>query len=148
MAANPVWTALCIYDGEDGRSRLIDLDIPVTHKATAPDGSAHWVGVAGATRWGLAGDGSSPDHHAWHNSTHAGLSITLRGRWEIEAGDGTRRALGPGDMLVMLDTTGQGHRSWKIEEGASMVVGVGLDADAERDMRARLAARLAGCGSP
>jgi hypothetical protein len=68
--------------------------------------------------------------------------ITLRGHWEIEASDGTRRALAPGDVLVMLDTTGQGHRSWPLDDNDTMVIGVGLGPDAERDIRARLAAQL------
>jgi len=42
----------------------------------------------------------------------------------------------------MLDTTGEGHRSWSMDDGDSMVLGVGLGEEAEREMRARLAAVL------
>lgn len=132
------WPALCIYALPDGQSRLIDIDLPVTRKVTGPDGASHWEGVAAATHWGLAGNASSASHHEWHTCGQAGLSITLRGTWEIEASDGTRRALGPGDVLVMLDTTGQGHRSWPQGEGDTMVIGMGLGEDTEREMRARL----------
>lgn len=143
MAAAPTWPALCIYALPDGGSRLVDLELPVTRKVTGADGVAHWEGVAAASHWGLAGNASSSTHHEWHTCGHAGLSITLRGRWDIEASDGTRRTLGPGDVLVMLDTTGQGHRSWPLDNGDMMVIGMGLGQDAERDMRARLAERLA-----
>lgn len=142
MTGAPTWPALCVYALPDGGSRLIDLTLPVTHKVTAADGTSHWEGVAAASQWGLAGSGSSSTHHEWHTCGQAGLSITLRGHWEIEASDGTRRALAPGDVLVMLDTTGQGHRSWPLDDNDTMVIGVGLGADAEQDIRARLAAQL------
>lgn len=139
MAVLPTWSALCVHALPDGGSRLVDLNLPVTHKVTAADGTSRWEGVADASHWGLAGGGSSSTHHEWHTCGQAGLSITLRGRWEIEASDGTRRVLGPGDVLVMLDTTGQGHRSWPLDDGDTMVLGVGLGEHAERDMRALLA---------
>lgn len=136
------WPALCIYALPDGQSRLIDLDLPVTRKVTEADGTSRWEGGGMASHWGLAGNASSSSHHEWHTCGQAGLSITLRGRWEIEASDGSRRALGPGDVLVMLDTTGQGHRSWPLGDGDTMVIGVGLGEDSERDLRTRLEGRL------
>lgn len=142
MAGLPTWPALCIHALPDGGSRLIDLDLPVTHKVTGADGISRWEGIADASHWGLAGSGSSSTHDEWHTCGQAGLSITLRGRWEIEASDGIRRALGPGDVLVMLDTTGQGHRSWPLDGGDAMVMGVSLGPDAERAIRARLAAQF------
>jgi hypothetical protein len=36
-------------------------------------------------------------------------SITLSGQAEIEVGDGTVARLGPGDVLLAEDLTGQGH---------------------------------------
>lgn len=142
MVAAPTWPVLCIYALPDGGSRLADLTLPVTHKVTAADGTVRWDGVAAASHWGLAGSASYSNNYEWHTSGQAGLSITLRGYWEIEASDGTRRALAPGDVLVMLDTTGQGHRSWPRDQGDTMVLGMGFGEDVERDIRGRLAALL------
>ncbi|SVE21792.1 uncharacterized protein METZ01_LOCUS474646 [marine metagenome] len=35
----------------------------------------------------------------------------MEGSVEVEAGDGTKRVFGPGDIMLAEDTTGQGHRS-------------------------------------
>ena len=35
--------------------------------------------------------------------------FTLQGAVEIEVGDGTKRTIGPGDILIAEDMTGQGH---------------------------------------
>jgi hypothetical protein len=37
--------------------------------------------------------------------------VNLTGSVEIETGDGTKRVLGPGDILLAEDTTGRGHIS-------------------------------------
>ncbi|MBT0669548.1 hypothetical protein HT136_14350 [Novosphingobium profundi] len=138
------WTVLCIHALPDGQSRLVDIELPVTRKVENADGSSHWEGIAPARVWGLAGGGSTLGYSAWHTCGEAGLSITLRGRWQIEASDGECRELGPGDVLVMLDTSGQGHRSWPQEgEDAAMVMGIGFGEGVEAQMRARLAHALA-----
>ncbi len=138
MTQSQSWPALCIYAGEDGTSHLVDLDLPTTRKVVGEDGTTRWEGIASASTFGLAGGGQSPTYSEWHTCGQAGLSITLRGNWEIEAGDGTRRALGPGDLLVMLDTTGQGHRSWPLGDSPSMVMGLGFGEGVEATMRERL----------
>lgn len=135
-------TAVCIYAEADGGSRLVDLEIPLTRKVIAKDGTAHWEGIAPASIWGIAtGD---PNHCTdWHPCGMAGLSITLEGDWEIEATDGTRRRLGPGDVLVMLDTTGTGHRSWPGGDSRCLTMGVGFGEGVEEQMRTLLAKTLA-----
>ncbi len=40
--------------------------------------------------------------------------ILLRGECEAETSDGTHRAFGPGDVVLLEDTSGRGHRSWVV----------------------------------
>ncbi len=46
---------------------------------------------------------------------------------EIETGDGTKRVLGPGDILLAEDTTGHGHISRAVEGQPRESVFVALD---------------------
>ena len=135
--------AVCILADAEQGSVLVDLDLPITRKVTLADGTVHWEGIAGATAWGIAGAESGGDHGGWHVSTMPGLSITLAGAWEIEAANGDRRVLEPGMVLVMLDSTGPGHRSRPLRQPC-VTMGVGLDATAEAQLRALVATMKSG----
>lgn len=71
--------------------------------------------------------GNTRSEKEWHVAATAGLSIVISGEWEIEAGNGDRRMLGLGSVLLMLDTHGQGHRSRTYSETGATVLGVGID---------------------
>ena len=45
----------------------------------------------------------------WHCAPRRQYTITPFGEAEIEVGDGTVRKVGPGDVLLAEDLTGQGH---------------------------------------
>lgn len=45
----------------------------------------------------------------WHPAPRSQYVVTLSGQGEIEAGDGTVRRFGPGDVMLAEDTTGRGH---------------------------------------
>ena len=51
----------------------------------------------------------------FHNAPRRQFVITLSGAAEIECGDGTVRRLGPGDILLADDLTGQGHITRDVE---------------------------------
>ena len=38
------------------------------------------------------------------------LNVFLSGETEVETGDGVKRTFGPGDVVLLEDTTGLGHR--------------------------------------
>jgi quercetin dioxygenase-like cupin family protein len=48
---------------------------------------------------------------SWHPAGMRELAVMLSGRAEYEVSTGERRELGPGDVLLLEDTTGVGHRS-------------------------------------
>jgi hypothetical protein len=117
---------VCIYAGEDGTSHLVDLALPAVARTQDADGAPHWTGLEGARQWGvIVSDGST--YGQWHASGQVGLSIVLYGAWEIEAGSGQRRVLPAGSVLLMFDTTGQGHRSQLVSNRPCAVIGIGLD---------------------
>ena len=99
-----------IFTGDDNASHIEDLDIPLD-----------------SSRFGQSFSQPVPVEHVIFRETPAGglldfhpaprrqFVITLEGVVEIECGDGTKRRLGAGDILLADDTTGQGHISREIE---------------------------------
>ncbi len=47
----------------------------------------------------------------FHNAPRRQYVVNLTGSVDLEVGDGTRRRLGPGSILLAEDTTGRGHKS-------------------------------------
>ena len=144
MIQLPSVRALCVYADSAGVSHLIDVALPALAQVVDERGKTHFRGAAGATVIGFVA-GTGKVFKDWHVATMPGLSITLSGRWEIEAGSGERRMLEAGSVLLMLDTRGQGHRSRCDEESGSTVIGIGID-EATRTAFAALVERAIGEG--
>ena len=51
----------------------------------------------------------------WHTAPQRQLIALLDGAIEIEVSDGSRRTFRGGEILLMEDTTGQGHRTRHVE---------------------------------
>jgi hypothetical protein len=47
----------------------------------------------------------------WHPAPKRQFTLYLQGRIEAETSDGEIRRFGPGDAVLVEDTTGKGHRS-------------------------------------
>jgi quercetin dioxygenase-like cupin family protein len=50
----------------------------------------------------------------WHHAPGRYAVFTLSGAVDIEIGDGTIRRIGPGDILIAEDLTGQGHQTREV----------------------------------
>jgi quercetin dioxygenase-like cupin family protein len=68
----------------------------------------------------------SYDYH-WHPAPQRQYIIMLEGELEVEAGDGTKRLFSPGDILLVEDTTGRGHRSRTTNNEVRKTIFVTLD---------------------
>ncbi len=53
----------------------------------------------------------------WHPAPRRQWVILLDGEIEIETGDGERRRFRGGDLLLLLDTQGRGHRTRQLSAG-------------------------------
>ena len=98
-----------LYAGEDGKSHFEELALPV-----APSEQEHWKtgsiplqAVKGIVfrRMEL---GEFVD---WHNAPRRHYDITISGYVEVGVGNGSVLTLGPEDVLLGEDLTGQGHTS-------------------------------------
>jgi ethanolamine utilization protein EutQ (cupin superfamily) len=45
----------------------------------------------------------------WHTAPRKQFAINMTGDLEVEISDGTRQAIGQGDLVYLEDTTGKGH---------------------------------------
>lgn len=112
-----------LYTGGDGESHFEDLEIPLQ--------DAGLVGRLSKleTATGVVFRETDGDYDFdWHNAPRRQLVVMLGGgEVEIEIGDGSRRRLGPGEILLAEDTTGRGHRSRAVDGRARTSMFVTLD---------------------
>jgi hypothetical protein len=95
-----------IYTGPDNRSHFEDIEVPL--KDAGKTGFlSELVKVNGLVFRYTTGD----YNYDFHPAPRRQYVVNLEGEVEIEAGDGTKRILGAGDILLAEDTTGQGHIS-------------------------------------
>ena len=111
-----------IYTGEDNESHFEDLEIPLKDLGSIGSISS----LEGAT--GIAFRETEGDYDfGFHNAPRRQYVINLNAGVEIEVGDGTRRLLGAGEVLLAEDTTGRGHISRAVDGRPRRSIFVTLD---------------------
>jgi hypothetical protein len=95
-----------IYTGADNQSHFEDLQIPL--KVSGKIGFMSELTKATGVVFRETGGDYNFD---FHTAPRRQYVVNLEGEVEIEVGDGTRRILRAGDVLLAEDTTGQGHIS-------------------------------------
>lgn len=96
----------CMYSGRDGQSHFCDAPLALKADSVGRLGT----GLLGAKAWMYA-ESTQERFVDWHTSGQGGVTVMLGGWMELELGSGEKRSLVAGDVLLALDTTGQGHRS-------------------------------------
>jgi quercetin dioxygenase-like cupin family protein len=97
-----------VYSGADGKSHVAEVELamkPFVDTEGAHGESAPTQKASGIT-FRVAPPGYVLD---WHCAPRRQYSISLSGHAEIEVGDGTVARIGPGDVVLAEDLTGQGH---------------------------------------
>ena len=92
-----------IYTGDDGRSHFQDIE-PEFHPVDSGwplDGDAVIQAESGILLRRFDPSRSNP----WHLAPGRVCVFTVSGAVEIEVGDGTKRRVGPGDILIAEDVT-------------------------------------------
>ena len=99
-----------VYADKDGQSHFDDVEIPLSD-----------AGAIGRLSDPLPADSvvfrtNEPGYdYDWHVAPRRQLIVLLDGAIEIETSDGLRRTFRGGDVLLMEDTTGRGHRTRNVE---------------------------------
>ncbi len=95
---------LRVYTGDDGRSHFEDVEISLPHSHVYGDMSDLHEGK------GVIFRRSPADYDSgFHNAPRRQYVVILEGTMEIEVGDGARRRLETGDILLGDDMEGEGH---------------------------------------
>jgi len=93
-----------IHSGPDGQSHFEDLELRFEDRGDA-SATAELIPGSGIIVRRFDVRRTNP----WHHAPGRYAVFTLSGAVDIEIGDGTVRRLGPGDILIAEDRTGQGH---------------------------------------
>ncbi|TYO96117.1 hypothetical protein EDC39_11564 [Geothermobacter ehrlichii] len=99
-----------LYTGDDGESRFEDIEVELAD--AGPIGFLSPAVPVGRLIFRLT-DGDYD--YDWHNAPERQYVIMLEGEVDIEAGSGEVRRFGPGDILLVEDVDGRGHRSRAVD---------------------------------
>ena len=108
-----------IYTGSDNQTHFQDVDVEAFAKIAARVGE-------GPVRLNQGPAQSSLD---FHNAPRRQYVVMMSGTTEIEIGDGTKRQLGPGDVLIAEDLTGKGHITRGVGDSPRVSLAVPLAAE-------------------
>ena len=92
-----------IHTADDGESHFEDIDIPLGEQHES-DRRSELIKATGII---FRETGAEYDRD-WHNASRRQFVINLEGAVELIVGDGSKRMLGTGDILLAEDTTGWG----------------------------------------
>jgi len=95
-----------IYTGADNKSHFEDIEVPL--KA---GGKAGFMSDLQKATGVVFRETDGNYDFDFHNAPRRQYVVNLAGEVDIEIGDGTKRILRSGDILLAEDTTGQGHIS-------------------------------------
>lgn len=97
-----------VYSGSDGQSHVAEEALAM--QPFVDTEGAHGEGTPLQATAGITFRVGAPGYVlSWHCAPRRQYTITLSGRAEVEVGDGTVVQIGPGDVLLAEDLTGQGH---------------------------------------
>ena len=88
-----------IYTGADNQTHFQDVDLATFTTMSTQIGT-------GPVR---LNQGPAKSFSDFHNAPRRQYVVMMAGQLEIETGDGSKRVLDPGDVLVAEDLTGKGH---------------------------------------
>ena len=116
-----------LYADERGESHFDEVDVdlgPVDFAPPAPP--LHIAALFPATSCGFVCGPPDWDGRIPHPSPRRQLFCNLRGDYEVTASDGTVRRFVAGSVLLLEDTTGEGHSTRIVSDDEVLIVSVTL----------------------
>jgi hypothetical protein len=116
---------LRLYADADGESHFEDVTVaPATTRTlveTWPGfGFSAPIPVESMTLVDVPAELGDPE--IWHPAPQRYFAMFIDGELEMEASDGVKRRVGPGDLMLLEDTTGKGHVSRKLNDGRQVLL--------------------------
>ena len=113
-----------LYADPAGETHFTDVDAELRELVDFPPPAGPLLvsAPAPATAWVLLRAPSGWDSD-WHPAPRRQLVVPVAGKIEVEVSDGERRQFGSGDLCLLEDTSGRGHRTRILgEQGAAFVM--------------------------
>jgi redox-sensitive bicupin YhaK (pirin superfamily) len=106
-----------VVTAADGRSMFEEATLSLAEQPVAANTPPMFVGLLAASPPSpvvflrSSGFDSEP-----HPAPRRQWVVMIRGAIEVEVSDGSRRVFGPGDLLLLDDTSGIGHTTYTVGE--------------------------------
>lgn len=132
MAADisaPTLSYARLYVDTEGVSHYGDAELQLSLEDYAPPANpiaVHALTDSGSATLVFLPPGTSED---WHPAPRHQFAIIVRGTVEVTAGDGEARRFGPGDIVLLEDTTGIGHQTRVVGDEGNLTVMVAVADD-------------------
>ncbi len=114
-----------IYSDARGESHFATQNIPLTD-----GGEIGWLSQTYPVNGIIFRYNDADYDYDWHNAPQRQYIIMLDGEIEIEVSDGSKRRFRGGDILLVEDTSGKGHRTRIVNNQPRRSVFVPLDSPA------------------
>lgn len=111
-----------VYAGDDGESHFDDVDILLRDA-----GSIGRLSVRHPVKDIIFRENDADYDYDWHHAPQRQYIVLLDGEIEIETSDGEKRRFAGGDILLVEDTTGRGHRTRTVNKKPRRSVFVTLE---------------------
>ncbi|MCG6871456.1 MAG: hypothetical protein LJE84_04120 [Gammaproteobacteria bacterium] len=111
-----------VYSDSAGESRFGEIDIPL--KDAGDIGRLSQRQPANGI---IFRENDADYDYDWHNAPQRQFIVLLDGHIEIETSDGEKRRFRGGEIVLVEDTTGKGHRTRNVDNQPRRSVFVTLD---------------------
>jgi len=111
-----------VYAGDDGESHFGEIDVPLRDAGSIGRLSARHPVKAIIFR-----ENDADYDFDWHHAPQRQYIALLDGEIEIETSDGEKRRFSGGDILLVEDTSGKGHRTRTVNDKPRRSVFVTLE---------------------
>ncbi|HUF07972.1 MAG TPA: hypothetical protein VMO47_01545 [Rhodothermales bacterium] len=99
-----------VYAAHDGESHFDEIDVSLRDA-----GDIGMLSEPVPARHVIFRENSADYDYDWHHAPQRQYIALLDGHIEIEVSDGERRQFRGGEILLMEDTTGKGHRTRTVD---------------------------------
>jgi hypothetical protein len=106
------FTYVRLFSDGSGDSHFEDVEVGFALTDFAPPAAPlHVASLGAASSLMLVGADSGWRGDEMHPAPARQFATSLSGEFEVTASDGTMRTFGPGDLVLLEDTSGKGHSS-------------------------------------
>lgn len=111
-----------VYADADGESHFAEIDIPLKD-----NGAIGYLSEQYPVKNAIFRENSADYDYDWHHAPQRQYIVLLDGEIKIETSDGEKRHFRGGDILLVEDVSGRGHRTRTVNNQPRSSLFVTLD---------------------